>query len=405
MGLSRADAEALDRADPLAAFRDRFVVADPDLCYLDGNSLGRLPKATVARLRQVVEQEWGRGLVRSWEDWFDLPARVGEAIAPLVGSGPGQVVVTDSVTVDLHALVDAACTLRPGRTVLVVPAGEFPTDRYVVAGVAAARGLEVRHDLSALDADVAVVVASAVDFRTGELLDVAGLVRRAHAVGALVCVDLSHAAGSVPVHLDADGVDLAVGCTYKHLCGGPGAPAFLYVRRELQPELRRPQWGWWAQQDQFAMGERFRPHDDARRFLAGTPHVLGLAAVEEGVRLVAEAGIDAIRAKAVALGELAVALADERLAPLGFTLVSPRDPERRGAHLALAHPQAAAIGVAARELAGVVPDVRPPDLLRLGFAALTTSYLEVFDGIERIARLVEDGRHRPYVGGTAPRVT
>ncbi len=400
--MTRADAEALDAADPLAAFVDRFVVDDPDLCYLDGNSLGRLPRATVDRVRDVVVREWGAGLVRSWESWVDLPTEVGDRIAPLVGARAGELVVTDSVTVDLHALVDAACVARPGRSVLVVPDDDFPTDRYVVEGVAAARGMHMGHDVAALDRDVAVVVASAVDFRTGELLDVGRLVADAHAVGALVCLDLSHAVGSVPVDLEGDDVDLAVGCTYKHLHGGPGAPAFLYVRRRLQPELRRPQWGWWAQREQFAMGPAFDPHDDVRRFLAGTPPMLALVAVDEGVRLVAEAGIDAIRAKSVALGSLAQSLVEELLAPLGFALASPHDPAQRGGHLAVTHPQALAIGAAARAR-GVVPDVRPPDVVRLGFAALSTRFVEVHDGITRIAGLVAAGEHEGVV--PAARVT
>ena len=396
MGLARADALALDAADPLAPFVGRFVVADPDLCYLDGNSLGRLPVATVDRLRVVVEEEWGRGLVRSWESWFDLPTRVGDAIGALIGAAPGEVVVTDSVTVDLHAVVEAACAARPGRSALVVPAGEFPTDRYVVAGVAAARGMAVRHDLGAVDEQVACVVASVVDFRSGELLDVEQLVARAHGAGVLVCLDLSHAVGSVPVDLEAWGADVAVGCTYKHLCGGPGAPAFVYVRQVHHGGgLRRPAWGWWAQRDQFEMGAAFSPWDDARGWLAGTPPVLGLAAVEEGVALVAAAGIEAVRAKSMALGSLALELVDELLVPLGFEVASPRAASARGAHLSIAHPDAMAVGAAARAV-GVVPDVRPPDLVRLGFAALSTRYVEVFDGIARLAAAVGAGEHEAW---------
>ena len=405
----RAAADALDAADPLRSFRDRFLIADPDLCYLDGNSLGRLPLATAARLRQVVEEEWGADLVGGWDRWIDLPQQVGDVIAPLVGAPPGTVVVADSTTVNLHALVDAACAARPERRVLVIADGEFPTDRYVVAGIAAVRGLEVRMVASdsvdgpdpaaIVDAcapgDVAVVVASAVDFRSGALLDLTSVVAGAQHHGAWICLDLSHAAGVVPIDLAGLGAELAVGCTYKHLCGGPGAPAFLYVRDDLRPQLRRPQWGWFAQREQFAMSAEHDPDDGARRFLAGTPAVLGLVAVEQGATLVAEAGIAAARAKSVALTGFTLEVFDEQLAPAGFTLASPRAPRRLGAHVSVAHPEAVAVGLAARA-AGVVPDVRPPDRLRFGLSPLSTSFVEVEVGIQRIAALVGAGDHHPY---------
>lgn len=416
--MTREHAARLDASDPLAAFRNRFLIADPELCYLDGNSLGRVPLATVERLRRVVDDEWGARLVGSWDDWIDLPERVGDAIAPLIGAAPGTVVVADSTTVNLHALVDAACGLRRDRRAIVVPSGEFPTDRYVVAGIAAARGMEARivhsdpihgpHVDAVAGAvapgDVAVVVCSLVDFRTGALLDAQDVMTTAREKGAWVCLDLSHAAGSVPVDVAGLDVELAVGCTYKHLCGGPGSPAFLYVRPDLLPQLRRPQWGWFAQRDQFVMGDQFEPEASARRFLAGTPAVLGLAAVEEGVRLVAEAGIDAIRAKSLALSRLALDLIDERLVPAGFELASPREPDRLGAHVAVGYPDdVQAVGLAARA-AAVVPDVRPPDRLRLGLSPLQVSFTEVFDGIQRIAEVVTSGAHRAYLGARS-RVT
>ena len=404
--MERADAEALDAADPLARLRDRFVVAEADLCYLDGNSLGRLPKATVERLAAAVQQEWGAGLIRSWERWIDLPVEVGDAIAPLIGAPAGSVLVADSTTVNLHALVDAAAAARPDRPVLTVADGDFPTDRYVVAGVAAARHGTVRRIASdpidgprvddVADAlapgDVAVLVVSAVDFRSGALLDVAAVAEACRRSGAWLCLDLSHAAGSVPVDLTAHGVELAVGCTYKHLCGGPGAPAFLFVRPDLQTQLRRPQWGWFGHRDPFAMTEEHEPAPGIAGFQAGTPPVLALAAVAEGAALVAEAGLAAIDAKRRALVEAALDLVHDRLVPLGFSLASPTDPHRLGAHVAVAHPHAAAIGVAARA-AGVVPDVRPPDRIRLGLSPLTTSFVELWDGIDRIAAVTGDARY------------
>lgn len=423
-GPSRGDAAALDAADPLAWCRDRFVVDDPDLCYLAGNSLGRLPRITVERLARVVADEWGGGLVRSWERWIDLPVRVGDAIGTLLGAPPGTVVVADSTTVNLHALLDGACSARPDRGVLVVADGEFPTDRYVVDGVAAARGLTVRRvatdpiDGPPVDGvggiagiaaavepgDVAVVVVSAVDFRSAAILDVEAAVAAAHRAGAWVCLDLSHAAGVVPIDLDALGVELAVGCTYKHLLGGPGSPAFLYVRPDLVAAgLRRPQWGWFAQRDQFAMGAGFDPVDGAARFLAGTPAVLGLVAVEEGVGLVAEAGIEAIRAKSQALTAFARAVVADRLAPLGVGWASPTESERTGGHVTIAHPDAVAIGVAARA-DRVVPDVRPPDRIRLGLSPLSTAFVEVWDAVDRLAAIIGSGSVAGPEPGAGPRV-
>ena len=310
MQLTRAAAEALDDADPLAGFRSRFAGVDDGPLYLDGNSLGRMPLDTPAALARVAEQEWGRGLVGSWETWIDVGERVGDLIGTgVLGARPGEVLLADSTSVDLYKLLVAAADARPGRDVLVCCADDFPTDRYVVAGVAAARGMTVREvpaDVDdgldpavladALDGRVAVVVLSAVAYRSGSLADVAAVTAAAREAGALVLWDLSHAAGAVALDLAADGVDLAVGCTYKYLNGGPGAPAFLYVRRELQEQLRQPIWGWFGQRDQFAMGPAYDPVPGIGRFAVGTPPVLAAAAVEVGVRLVAEAGTDRLAA-------------------------------------------------------------------------------------------------------------
>jgi kynureninase len=392
----------LDAADPLAAFRDEFVEMEPGLIYLDGNSLGRLPRATARRLAHVVETEWRAGLVRSWESWIDLPARVGDLLGTtLLGARPGEVVVSDSTTVNLYKLAAAALEARGDRGTILTATDEFPTDRYVLSGLAAARGGTVREVVAddvtgpdaavvcaALDEDVALVCLSHVGYRSGAVADLPAITAAAHAVGALVLWDLSHAVGSVPVGLADAGVDLAVGCTYKYLNAGPGAPAFLFVRRDLQQTLRQPIWGWFSQRDQFAMAPGNDPRPGVGAFLTGTPAVLGLVAVEEGARLLARAGLDRLRAKGMALTGLALELTDAWLAPLGFEPASPRDAARRGSHLTLRHPQAWAICRALIETAGVIGDFRAPDRLRLGPAPLYTRYVDVWDAFDRIRELV-----------------
>jgi kynureninase len=415
--IERADALALDAADPLAEFRDRFVEPEPGLIYLDGNSLGRLPRATRDRLAIVIEQEWGGGLVRSWQDWIELPQRVGDHIGEvLLGAAPGQVLVADATTVNLYKLAATALDLRPDRRVILTAADEFPTDLYVLEGLAAARGLQVRvvpadhaHGpapadvLAALDSDVAMLCLSHVGYRGGALADLPLLTAAAHEVGALVLWDLSHAVGAVPIELDAAGVDLATGCTYKYLNGGPGAPAFLYVNRALHARARQPIWGWFGQRDQFTMAAGYDPEPDVRAFGTGTPAVLGLIAVEEGVRLLAEAGLDRLRAKGIALTELGIVLTDERLAPLGFEVASPRDSARRGSHLTLRHPQAWPICAMLVD-AGIVGDFRAPDGLRLGPAPLSTRFVELWDALDRLCALVAAGEHHRHAGA-ARRVT
>jgi kynureninase len=389
----REEAEALDRADPLAGFRERFVLDDPELLYVDGNSLGRLPRETVGRLQALVA-EWGSRLVSAWPDWIELPARVGDLVAGLVGADPGEVLVCDSTTVNLYKLAAAALDLRGGP--LVTDRENFPTDRYVLEGLAAQRGRELvllDTPASPLPPRAALVCLSHVAYRSGELVDLAALTRAAHEAGALALWDLSHAAGAVPVELGAGGADLAVGCTYKYLNGGPGAPAFLYVRRGLQERLRSPIQGWFGQRDQFAMGAGFEPEAGVARFLAGTPPILDLVAVEVGARLVAEAGIPALRAKSLALTELVVALHDDWLEPLGFRLGTPREPERRGGHVTLRHDDGWRICRALVELARVVPDFRRPDAVRYGLPPLYTRFVDAWDAVDRLRRLVESGAH------------
>jgi kynureninase len=403
VALTRDEAAALDAADLLAGFRDRFVINDPHRLYLDGNSLGRLPVATRERLHAVVE-EWGDRLVSGWPDWIDAPVRAGDLLAEgVLGADAGEVLVCDSTTVNLYKLCSAALELRDGA--LVTDRANFPTDRYVLEGLARRHATELRivDDLDAALDGAAVVVRSQVDYRTGELADVAGFTEAAREHGAFVVWDLSHSAGAVPVDLRAAGVELAVGCTYKYLNGGPGAPAFLYVARELQPHLRTPIQGWFGQRDQFDMERDYDPVEGIGRFMAGTPGILELAAVEEGVRLTAEAGIGPLREKSVALCELIVELHDDWLEPLGFSLGSPRDPAKRGSHVSLRHPEGWQICQALIR-ADVIPDFREPDFIRLGVAPLYTRYVDVWDALDRLRSLVEAGEHHAFDAARA-RVT
>jgi kynureninase len=416
----RAHAQALDAEDPLREFRDRFVTADPEQIYLDGNSLGRLPKATRERL-EAVTAEWGERLVGGWDEWIELPLRAGDRLAEdVLGARAGEVLVCDSTTVNLYKLCAAtldAYRLSAQRAV-VTDRGNFPTDRYVLEGLCAERGLELRKfdsdplagpqpaDVEAVlsDGAAALVVLSHVAYRSGALADLEAITAVARRHDAHVVWDLSHSVGAVPADLDAAGVELAVGCSYKYLNGGPGAPAWLYVADSIQPRLRSPIWGWFGQADQFAMERDYVPADGIDRFAAGTPVILGVAAVEEGVRLVAEAGIGPLREKSMALTDLVVALHDAWLAPLGFELGSPREPERRGSHVALRHPEAWPICRALIERANVVPDFRGPDTIRLGLAPIYLGYADVWDALDRLRRLVEAGEHR-LVDAARRRVT
>jgi kynureninase len=399
----RDEAAALDAADPLAGFRERFVNTDPQRIYLDGNSLGRLPVATRDRLRDLVD-EWGDRLVSGWPHWIDAPARVGDLLAEgVLGAGPGEVIVSDSTTVNLYKLCAAALDLGAGA--LVTDTGNFPTDRYVLEGLAAQRGAELRivDDVEAALPGAAVVVLSHVDYRSGEIAEMEQLTALAREHGSRLVWDLSHSAGAVPVELRAAGVELAVGCTYKYLNAGPGAPAYLYVARELQGQLRSPIQGWFGQRDQFAMERPYDPVEGIGRFLAGTPPILDLAAVEEGVRLTEEAGIGPLREKSVALCELIVALHDHWLQPLGFSLGSPRDSERRGSHVSIRHPDGWQICQALLQ-AEVIPDFREPDFIRLGVAPLYTRYVDIWDALDRLRSLVEAGEHHAFDAARA-RVT
>jgi len=394
-------ARALDAADPLAGFRERFAIPDPGLVYLDGNSLGRPPLAALEAVRTLGET-WATALIRGWEEgWLERPLAVGDLLGTgVLGTLAGEVAVTDSTTVNLYRLAAAALDARAPRRVVIVERSEFPTDRYVLEGLARERDLEIRwldgdpvEGVStsevggALGGDVALVVLSAVNYRSAAIADIATITSAARDAGALVLWDLSHAGGSIPVELAANRVDLAVGCTYKYLNGGPGAPAYLYVRRELQDELRPPIQGWFAQADQFAMGPSFERRRGIGGWLVGTPGLLGLAAAEAGIALTAEAGIDRIRAKGIALTDFAIELFDAWLAPLGSELGSPRDSARRGAHVSIRRPDAQGLTTALMKL-GVIPDYRAPDSIRIGLSPLTTSFEDVHRGLSELWRLV-----------------
>jgi kynureninase len=395
-GVDRA--KELDAADPLGAFRSRFAMPDPALVYLDGNSLGRPSIAALDAIERTAGT-WAESLIRGWTDdaWLDAPLRVGDRLATgVLGAQAGEVAVTDSTTVNLYRLAAAALDAQRPRRVVVIERSEFPTDRYVVEGLARERDLEIRwlegdpiegfsteDVVAAGDTDIALLILSAVNYRSAAVVDIAAVTAAARSAGVLVLWDLSHAAGSIPVELRASGADLAVGCTYKYLNGGPGSPAFLYVRRELQRILRPPIQGWFAQRNQFEMGPHFEPRDGIGGWLVGTPGIIGLAAVEAGVELIAEAGMERIRAKSIALTEYAIELFDEWLAPLGCSLGSPRDAARRGAQVSVRHPDAGRLTAQLIER-DVIPDFRAPDSVRMGLSPLTTSFEEVHRGLSTL---------------------
>ena len=392
---SRAAAAERDRADPLASFRAEFLIPDDEIVYMDGNSLGRPLRAVGDALARAVGEHWGARLIRSWtEGWMELPLTLGDQIGALLGAAAGQVAVADSTTVCFYKAASAALDARPGRLEIVTDRGNFPTDRYVLESLAAARGLRVRwlepadrtlgpsraEVAAVLSDETALVTFTHVDYRSAAILDMTAITELAHDAGALTIWDLSHSVGAVPVELDAAGADLAVGCTYKYLFGGPGAPAFIYVRSDLQASLRQPVWGWLGRRDPFRMDPGYEPAAGIRGFLSGTPPILALSALAPGIEVVTRAGLDLIRAKGIALTELAITLADRWLAEHGVTVASPRDARIRGAHVALAHRDAAALCGRLADR-GVLVDYRAPDVVRLGLSPLTTRFVEVWDGV------------------------
>ena len=392
----REDVLALDAADPLAPLRDRFVLPD-GIIYLDGNSLGPLPAAVTGRLDDVVHAEWGTDLIRSWNThgWIDLPQRVGDAIAPLVGARPGELVVADSTSINLFKLLTAALRLRPGRRVIVSERGNFPTDLYMAQGLADLVGdvemrLVERDGLDrAIDDDTAVVMLTHVDFRTGEMHDMEVITRLAHQRGALMLWDLAHSAGAVPVELHACGVDLAVGCGYKYLNGGPGAPAFAFVAERLQNDIETPLPGWMGHAAPFEMGTDYHPAPGIARLLCGTPPILSLAALECGVTALADAGMERLREKSIALTELFIGLVERDCATHGLELASPRDSGRRGSQVSWRSEHGYAV-VQALIARGVIGDFRQPDLMRFGFAPAYLRFVDVWDAVTTLRALLDD---------------
>nr|WP_042183623.1 aminotransferase class V-fold PLP-dependent enzyme [Kibdelosporangium sp. MJ126-NF4]CTQ90316.1 Kynureninase (EC 3.7.1.3) [Kibdelosporangium sp. MJ126-NF4] len=396
-------ARRLDAEDVLAGLRDRFVpIEDPGVvAYLDGNSLGRPLLSTAERLRELVHREWGSRLIRSWDDgWLALPERIGDELgAVAIGAAAGQVIIADSTSVCLYKTLRAALALRPGRTEIVTDTSNFPTDRFIVASVAGQFGLAVRwidsdpmagvrpEDVAAAVGDrTAAVVLSHVDYRSAVIADMPAITGIVHDSGALVVWDLCHSVGSLPVELDTADVDFAVGCTYKFLNAGPGAPAFLYVNARHHGDFAQPITGWMGAADIFGMTDRYEQAPGIRGALSGTPSILGMAGVEQGVKLVAEAGIDRVRAKAQALGRWTIELADAWLVPLGFTLASPRSDELRGAHVTLRHAEAETLSRALIDN-GVLIDFRNPDGIRFGLSPLTTTFTEVWHAVDHVRRL------------------
>ena len=407
--ITRADCERLDAADPLAGFRDEFVV--PPGVYLDGNSLGARPRAASARAAEVVDREWGQDLIASWNTagWWELPVRLGDRLAPLIGGGPGTTVVTDTTSANLFKALAAALALQaaadPRRTVVVSERDNFPTDLYIAHGLTEllGRGHQLRlvdgpEDLAAaLDDTTAVVTLSHVNYRTGALWDLAAVTAQVHAAGALVVWDLAHSAGALPIDLTTAQADLAVGCTYKYLNGGPGSPAFLWVHPRHVEASRQPLTGWWGHARPFAMEDAYEPAPGVARFLGGTQPVVSLALVECGLDIAVRADLAAVRAKSLALGDLFLDLVEERCGG-ELTLVTPREHGRRGSHLTFAHPQAYAV-VQALIARGVVGDFREPDCLRFGLTPLYLRHVDVHDAVEALAdvlatRAWDDDRYR-----------
>ena len=383
-----------DAADPLAGFRARFTLPQ-GVIYLDGNSLGALPKATPGALARVVEQEWGEGLIRSWNEagWFDMASRVGGKIAPLIGAAPNEVIACDSTSVNLFKLIAAALQMRPGRKVVLSEPGNFPTDLYMIAGLEAQglaeRRLAERDKLAeALDGDVALLMLTHAHYKTGALHDMAALTRAAHEAGALVLWDLSHSTGALPVDLNAVGADFAVGCGYKYLCGGPGAPAFAFVAERHQASLQQPLTGWFGHAAPFAFSDDYAGAPGIERLQCGTPPVLGLAALEVGVDLIAEIGVDRLYAKSQALSEFF--LESLMAHDVALDLVSPPRAGDRGSQLSFSHESAYAIcqALIAR---GVIGDFRAPDVLRLGFAPAYLSFADMAAAARHLAEVLASG--------------
>jgi kynureninase len=416
----RSYAELLDAADSLAKYKALFQISDPDLCYLDGNSLGRLPLKTVEVVNHFLTQEWGKELVDGWSHWIDQAQPAGDLLArSVLGADPGQTLVCDTTSVNFYQLCMAAIKARPGRKTVIIDAANFPTDRYILSGIADQLGLNLitldndglggpgavpidapDEMISAeelekyLSEDVALVTLQAIHYRSGARPDIKAITDIARKYGALVVWDCSHAAGAISLDFEKNGVDLAVGCTYKYGNSGPGSPAWLFVSKRIQTELRVPIQGWFSQEKQFEMGPFYEPAETIRRYQIASPSIIGIRGVQVAYEMIEEAGIKAIEAKAALGTELMIALHDAWLKPLGFELGTPRDPKLRGGHIILKHKDAKQIALALRKLKNVIPDYREPNAIRLAISPLPTSFIEVWDGFLRLKELVESGDYK-----------
>lgn len=397
----------LDSRDPLARFRSQFVVNDPNVCYLDGNSLGRLPLSTIDAINSFMKNEWGPEVVTGWGHWVDEAQPTGDLIGrATLGAAAGQVLACDTTSVNFYQLALAAISARPGRKTIITDAANFPTDRYILEGLAKQLGLNliiidnespgsaenerITPEILApyLSDDVALVTLEVIQYRSGARNDIKSLTDLTRKHGALMLWDASHAVGAIEMDFDKNGVDIAVGCTYKYGNSGPGSPAWLYVNKKVQAELQVPIQGWFSQGDQFAMGANFEKAKGIRGFQIASPSIIGLRCVKSAFSMIEKAGIGAISEKAAIGTEMMIQLYDAWLADLGFTLLTSRNPQERGGHISLRHPDAARICTALREFASVIPDYRTPDAIRLAIAPLPTSYVEVWDGFARIRDLV-----------------
>ena len=413
----RAYALELDKNDPLAHFKSQFVVTDPEMCYLDGNSLGRLPKETISAVNNLMT-EWGAEVVTGWGHWVDEAQPTGDLLGQAaLGAGPGQILVCDTTSVNFYQLCLAAVHARPGRKTIITDAANFPTDRYILDGIAKQFGLKLvliqnedpavaTHERITtqvlapyLNDDVALVTLQVIQYRSGARTDIKSITDQVRAIGALVVWDASHAVGAIELNLDVNGVDLCVGCTYKYGNSGPGSPAWLYVSKKIQKELQVPIQGWFAQDAQFEMGPVFERAQNIRGFQIASPSLIGIRCVQTAFSMIKEAGIDAIAQKAAVGTQMMIDLYDAWLAPLGFVLNTSRDPKERGGHISLVHPDAAQICVAMREISNVIPDYRTPNSIRLAISPLPTSFVEVWDGFARTRDLVASGQYKTIKEG------
>ncbi len=411
-----AFAQEMDAQDDLAAFRHRFVIAEPGLIYLDGNSLGRLPHASIPLVQEIVNEQWGGRLIRGWnEGWMGLQEQIGGKIARLLGADVDEVIVADSTSTNLFKLALAAVLAQPGRHKIITDDLNFPSDLYILQGVARLvnRPLTIQVIPSpdgiygpvealaqAIDQDTALVTLSHTVFKSAYTYDLTAVTQLAHQSGAFMLWDMSHSAGSVPIDLHHAQADLAVGCTYKYLNGGPGSPAFLYVRRDLQSRLGNPITGWMGQQQMFDFGLSYERDPGLRHFLTGTPSVLSTATIEPGIDLLLEAGMGRLRAKSVQQTEYLIYLYEQWLEPLGFRLNSPRDANRRGSHVSLGHDDGWRIDQALIQEMQVIPDFRHPDNIRLGIAPLYTSYHDIYEAMRRLRLVMERRLYEKYDEGS-----